>query len=529
MQKQIQPIIFLFALIPAAMLTACGGGGGGGGGGSDAEFAGNQPDSVNSLVVINEQNAAPLSRHAVNSTAVALKLAVQLQSALNSFALSDQSSLDHPCESSGNITVSIAQPSGIQVIFQACHSSSLEESFDGALTFFPDAIFSNGAAEVSLGGLVEIAAPITLGTGEYTSLSGGFEVRLQSTLQGETLLLNSHPSESLRLVNPRGTLDVESMEIDVEYDLDRFLLSVPEYFFYGTFDLALASTELGGRFSCDTTEEFGVGLLVPEEFEIYCSGSVDRGLLLSGGSFTNIDISLLNSGNNQYESASSIRWEDFTPLFQYRPVTPQPELQIATIASREFNIPINDAVYSASLDRFYIAVPDNAPQYAGHLVEMHPQSGAVTRGIALKGAAQELGISPGGQILYLGYKNFSEVQRLALDTFSLGEVLQLGTRGPTEEQLFAEEIAVSSESDDIVAIATYTDGNIHSPKSIQQFQFFRSGVKAGVFNSIGSVADSSGVQRGWQQTNHLQRCNHRFRNHPVRDPARGTGISGPST
>ncbi len=413
-------------------------------------------------------------RHAIDSTAVVIKLALQLQEVLNALVISGDDYLEFECYSSGNVVITIEGNENIVADFNNCDNFHLGESFDGQLRLSPDAIYFNMAHEVYFEGAVDIVGDMMLGGGAYSSLAGGFYVSQQATWNGYTLLIKHRSDKSVSLVDAHGDVIIDELAIDLEYDFDASPGMWPRSSFYGGFDIGLDSTELGGKFGCYSVEPFGIGQWHPAGFEIYCSGRTERALLLDRENIfgaSEITISMLNTDTNAYQSIARSSWRYFAPIYSYQPGFPQPTLDIPVLSATEFSMSINDAVYSAHTEHFYIAVPSDAPDYSNHLVELDARTGSVSRSVALKGEVGAIAISNDGSILYLGYTGFSEVQRMEIDTFSLTTVLDLGlAHGTHGEPLYALEIAVSPESDNVVAVATHTDLYYSSPAGVKLFR-----------------------------------------------------------
>lgn len=451
-------------LLSFFMLSACGG--------SDQNQGVPVPDS--GRLVITEENATDVARHAKDSAAAVIKLAVQFQEVMNAQVVSGSEHFEFDCYGSGNIV--IRKESNVSVVadFDNCNNSLLEESFDGQLKFTPDAIYYNMAGEVFFEGAVDIAGDMALGGDAYSSLRGGFHISQQATWHGDRLVVKHRSAKPIILADANGDVTIDELSVDLEYDLDMRVGRSPTSSFYGGFDIALDSTELGGKYSCDTVEPFGIGDFDPVDFEIYCSGDTERALLLDRkyvNSGNEITISILDETTNQYESVWGLSWLYFSPIYSYQPGYPQSTSVTPELSAIEFSMPISDAVYSDHTKHFYIVVPSDAQDYSNHLVELDAKTGSVSRSVALKGEVGELAISGDGSILYLGYTGFSEVQRVEIDTLSLTTVLDLGLEYDTRgEPLYAMEIAVSPESDNVVAVATYTDGIYKDPAGLKYFR-----------------------------------------------------------
>lgn len=456
--NRVYKVIFLTFTI--LLLSACGGGGGGGGstdGVSGGVVSQNPNEEINEPWRIGGDNADSVVRHAIDSPAVVLKLALQLQEALDALIVSGKNHLAFDCYDSGNILLNLESNMDVTVDFNGCENFWLKESFDGQLKIYPEAIYSNSAHEVYFEGIVSITDALSLGGEAYSSLTGSFRIAQQATWHGDILLINHRPSNPVVLVDDLGDITIDDLAITAEFDLDEGRNMWPRSSLYSEFKIAIQSTELGGKYSCKSSEISGVGHWNPADYKIYCSDSIVQNYNL-------------NKGNVR------AHWRYFESIYKYEPGFPQPELEIPKLQSVEFDMPINDALYSAYTDRFYIAVPENAPEYSNHLVEFDATTGSVSRSLSLKGEAGELAISADGTILYLGYTGYTEVQRVELDTLSLTNILDLGLF--LNNSLYAMEIAVSPQSNDIVAIATYTTySDDVSYKHPSDIKFFRNGTE----------------------------------------------------
>lgn len=470
-------IWFFCALLMAFFLSGCGGGGSSNGGSNNTSSIGSSNSnssgnsgSTNGKLVFNENNADKVARHTIDSTALIFKLSLQLQEVLDALIISDKDYLEFDCYSSGQVIINIQSNSEILVDFNNCDNSQLEEHFDGRLKLYPETVFYNIANEVHFSGVVEIADPISLGGTAYSSIKGSFHIAQQATWHGDTLLINNDASDPIVLVNTNGNITINNLAANMEYDLDGGLHGWPRASFFSEFDIGIYSTELGGAFTCDTVKQFGVGLWHPADFEIYCSGNVAQSLLLDD-SEQEVTVSLLNPSTKKYQAVRNTFWGYFRPLYsKYHPGFPEPKLEMAGLSAVEYKTPIKDAVYSISMNRLYVAVPSNANEYGNHLIEFDIGAGKVTRSLALKGEASEVAISSDGSVLYLGYSDFSEVQRVELNTLSFTTTLELGQM--FNEPLRAREIAVSPESNDVVAVATTRTSGYAS-----KLKFFRAGVE----------------------------------------------------
>jgi hypothetical protein len=471
-----------FLLLLAFGLQSCGGGGGGGSDGgtnlsSNSSISSSassvSPISIDGKLVISENNANYVVRNALDSTAIILKLVVQLQEAVDAFVIAQNDSFEFTCETAGTIKISWVSEIGISVNFLGCENSRLEEKFNGLMTIYPESIYSNRADEVLLSGLAVIDK-IELNGLVYSSISGSFNYSQQATWHGDTLIITENKQNLLKMVRGSVTNTVEDISVTLEYDLDEGRQFWPRSNFFTDFDISIHSSDYNSAYACKSSKAFGIGEWNPTDFEIYCGGSGERTLKLTEHYLSEIDVSILEPNSQAYRVIFGAFWGEFKPLYKYQPGYPQPSFEIPQIAPvAEFKMPINDSVYSASREKIYITTPSTAKDYPNHLIEFDLKDGTVTRHLALNGEPNEIAISPDESVLYVGYLDLNKVHKINLDSFTSVSSLDLGTdlfSGPR----YATEIAISPESNDVVAVSVF----VRSGEIINQngLRFFRNGI-----------------------------------------------------
>ncbi|WP_444917238.1 YncE family protein [Microbulbifer sp. JMSA003] len=462
--KQVLVILAVF------LVSACGGSGGGDGDGNTGG---------GSSFRITEENANVVASQAMDSTATILKLGIQLQEALDATILSGEESYEFYCDGSGSISIDVVSEAEVLVKFNSCENSQLEIGFSGQAELIPESVYSNSAQEVFFQGRVNIDEDLSLHDNTYVSVLGSFTLGLQATWYGDVIDVKHISENPLKLRDESNSITFSKIEANIEYDLDQGLNMWPRSNFFGEYSVKLNSSLLGGEISCDTKEPYGMGAWNPKDFEIYCSDSNPDVLLLSEGyAGGTMDVSILDADSQEYRPVLGMYWNEFESVYEYQPGFPQPTFEVPGLPSIEFSMDINDAVYSSSSGYFYIAIPDNGSEYANHLIEYELSSMSITRSLALKGEAGPLAISGDGAILYLGYINFPEVQRVDLSDFTLSTLLDLGEEDGRLH--YPRNITVSPAANDTVAVATYHLGFDSDSKYSAKIKFFRDGVEQSV-------------------------------------------------
>jgi hypothetical protein len=419
------------------------------------------------LLVINKDNAVGVVRRSSDSATVVLKLALHLQKALEVFVNSSNEHFEFECTDSGNIVLNRESNTEILVNLHRCKNSWFDSVFDGKIRLRTEELHFNQAGEIAFKGIVEIEDSIAIGGENYSALSGSFRASMQKTWHGDMLIINHYLSDPIKLTSQNENLTIKHLSANLDYDFDDPVNSNFRVNFYGGLEIGIHSTELGGEFSCALNELRG--------FENYCSGSIDKFLKLDNWKFagTTVFISMLNAASKIYEEVEGTGFHNVMDIVNFKPSNPQTQFQVPTIPSLEFNMPINDAVYSTSTKRAYFSVAAIAEDYSNHLVEFDLETGGVSRSIALKGEAGKLAISNDGSVIYLGYTGIYELERIETETLTLSTTLDIGG--------FAKEIAISPASNNIVAVTYHNE--------LAGMKFFNSGEEQRVKGDWNSRTD----------------------------------------
>lgn len=440
---RVQPrLISIYLLL--IFFSACGGGGGGG----------KSSPAESESFSLNEQNGNVAMRRMIDASGAILKIAIQLQESLDKLINSEENNVSLNCRTSGSIEVSTNVKSEIHVDFNQCNNEQLGEIFDGEIFVSPDYAYYNTAEETYFIGTITIPNDLGLSGLGFSSVSGAFDIRQQSTWHGDTLLVSQKPENTLTLKNDKGEVTVQNYSANLEYDLDEAHNLYPTSSFYGKFSLELTSSELNGEYSCSTKEEFDVQKFLPRNFEINCSDETQDTFRLQGGQGPEISVAKLDPKTNTYSEFLGISWGYFKPLFVYQPGFPQPTVDAPEIPSKHFDFAIVDGIHSSYTQHLYLATPQSGSQTTYQLVEVQIDSGKVLRELPLTGNPNSLAISKDGHALYIGYSDIPVVHKIDVLTLSISATLQLGEGSQNSLNIYARKIAVSPTDSNLVAVAT---------------------------------------------------------------------------
>ena len=107
-----------------------------------------------------------------------------------------------------------------------------------------------------------------------------------------------------------------------------------------------------------------------------------------------------------------------------------PDAPVDNYQMQELDLWANDLVYDATRGVLYASIDQDASRYAGRVIEIDPETGAIGRKINLGGDPMELAIDEADTFLYVGRNDVGEVSRIELDSFTKDLDFALGSEGP---------------------------------------------------------------------------------------------------
>jgi len=124
----------------------------------------------------------------------------------------------------------------------------------------------------------------------------------------------------------------------------------------------------------------------------------------------------------------------------------------------QINIPVNDIAFSTQTGMLYATVPSQAGlTYGNRLIEIDPETGAITRSVFVGSEPNVIAISPDADVAYVGLDGAGAVRPVDLVTISAGTQFSLGASS-FFGTYYANDIAVLPGSPGTVVVALRVNG-----------------------------------------------------------------------
>lgn len=471
MVRMLIPVLCTIALV------ACGGGGGGSSeGNSSGERTPFQPDNYGEVAVTKDN----VTIMASTSLSVADRVAMLnrlVSDALDIVISENDGESVVSCLRSGTLSIIIHSSSTLSIQFNQCSPDDSGELFDGKLTLATESFPFFNEQEFIFRGEIIVASDFKLGD-IYTAGDSSYALTYQRSFNGKLVTASFQNSHSL-LLNNNISLDEGSITYELDYDINNYF----DRELHISFDLALVSAEVNGRYRCYTAfpitgtsnSKFHNGI----EYNCASSGSsianIVRNSLVSPLAF---DINLQDTTSNSSSQVGSFSDNHFVYLFRNMPSLDfdfSPRLEL--LSGTKVKISNNDIAYSSYTKSLIVsAIAENDGDFQG-IAEINPISGEILSQLSLDSEPGILSVSEDGETLYVGLKNDHKIEKINLATFSVENSFSLPTHVQfgNEYPTYAWDIAVSPLDNNLIAVSLSVDNETTLHEQPARVSLFRNG------------------------------------------------------